>query len=105
MLDETPSQEVVDFLFAQCTTNQTEDMQYDEGDEIDENTIKIYLKFVSGIPTQFDSEALSMLKFYFIVTRSIRPSESIYSLGFCFLTVFFLFKSAFFFYLFTCFLC
>lgn len=98
MLDDTPSQEVVDFVFAQCATNQN-DMQSDEGDEIDENTIKTYLNFVSGIPTQFDGEALSMLKFYFVVTRSIRPSESIYkSLAFCFLSIVFLLKSVFLYY-------
>ncbi|XP_055303515.1 minichromosome maintenance domain-containing protein 2 [Sitodiplosis mosellana] len=73
VLDETPSQEVIDFLFAQCAINQT-DKQNDVGDNIDENTIKAYLNFVSRIPTQFDVEALSMLKFYFIITRSIRPN-------------------------------
>lgn len=77
MLDDMPSQEVIDFLFAQCATNQTHTQHYDDDDEIDENAIKSYLHLVSGITTQFDAEALSLLKFYFVVTRSIRPSESI----------------------------
>ena len=78
MLDETPNQQMIDFLFAQCAANQTDTQHNDDDDEIDENAIKTYLHMVSGIPTQFDAEALSLLKFYFIVTRSIRPSESIW---------------------------
>lgn len=47
----------------------------DDDDAIDESAIKAYLEFVSTIPTVFDDEAFSMLKYYFIVTRAIRPSE------------------------------
>lgn len=49
--------------------------QNDASDEIDDNIIKKYLNFVSGIQSEFEKEALAMLKFYFIVTRSIRPSN------------------------------
>lgn len=76
VLDETPSQDVIDFLFAQCTGNHTELDTNDEF-EIDDNALKAYLSFVSGIPTEFDSEAMAMLKYYFIVTRAIRPSNSV----------------------------
>lgn len=78
MLDEIPSQDVIDFLFAQCSTHRTnaeDDDDNDEGSAIDENAIKTYLNFVSEFPTVFDQEAFTMLKCYFIATRAIRPSN------------------------------
>ncbi|XP_031627022.1 minichromosome maintenance domain-containing protein 2 [Contarinia nasturtii] len=74
VLDEIPSQDVIDFLFAQCSSHQTTAEDDDEGNVIDENAIKTYLNIVSGFPTEFDQEALGMLKYYFIVTRAMRPN-------------------------------
>lgn len=76
MLDDTPSDDVIDFLLAQCSSRRTESAS-DAGaddDGIDDHTMKAYLNFASQIPTEFDEEALAMLKYYFVVTRGTRPS-------------------------------
>lgn len=77
MLDEVPSEDVISSLFAQCASMQTE-CERDEGDEIDDRAMKTYLQFVSKIPTQFEEEAMAMLKYYFIVTRAVRPSNLLF---------------------------
>lgn len=76
MLDETPTQDLIDFMLAKHTTNQPESDSDDEL-EIDDDTMKKYLNFVSSISVEFDNEAMAMLKYYFIVTRAVRPSKSI----------------------------
>lgn len=75
MLDEVPGEDVIDFILAQSSINQA-DTDSDEGGAIDDQVIRTYLDFVSKIPTQFEEEALAMLKYYFIVTRAMRPSNS-----------------------------
>lgn len=78
VLDESPSQQVIDFIFDKYTTKPVQNEQTATNDAehagIDDVAIKTYLNFVSNISTEFDGEALALLKYYFIVTRSIRPS-------------------------------
>lgn len=51
------------------------DSENEADNKIDDNVIKTFLKFVSEIPTEFDDEALAMLKVYFTITRAVRPSK------------------------------
>lgn len=57
------------------------DSENETDNEIDDNVIKTFLKFVSEIPTEFDDEALAMLKVYFTITRAVRPSKCIHYNG------------------------
>lgn len=76
VLDDVPSQKMVDFIFARyCTADSNDHDHGDDDDGLDENVIKAYLEYVSNITTEFDGEAFAMLKYYFIVTRAIRPSK------------------------------
>lgn len=77
VLDDVPSQSTIDFIFAKYCTGSTEnhDDNGDDDDAIDESVIKAYLDFVCTIQTVFDEDAFAMLKYYFIVTRAIRPSK------------------------------
>lgn len=80
VLDESPSQQVIDFIFDKYTTKPVQNEQTApndaEVDGINDDAIEAFLKFVSNISTEFDGEALALLKYYFIVTRSVRPSMS-----------------------------
>lgn len=79
VIDDSPSKEVIDFLFEQCTSSRlvTENVgEVGEDDGIEEDMIRAYLNFVSKIPTEFDEDALAMLKYYFVVTRKVRPSNN-----------------------------
>lgn len=76
-MDETPGQDVIDFILAQASTNGMNSEKDDES-EIDDDSIRSYLNFVSDIPADFEPEALALLKYYFVVTRAIRPSKAFY---------------------------
>lgn len=77
-MDETPQTDVIDFIFAKYSTKHNSSEQNDiedDNNEIDESAIKTLLDLVSGISTEFDPEAFDLLQYYFIVTRSVRPSK------------------------------
>lgn len=79
VLDESPNQTVIDFLFEKYTTksvfNEQSTPEYSNDSKINDNGIKAFLNLISNITTRFDCEALALLKYYFIVTRTIRPSK------------------------------
>lgn len=79
-MDESPGEEVIDFILEQYTTKPVSEEEptvsgNTDDIEIDDSAIRAFLNYVSGISTEFDAEALAMLKYYFIATRTIRPSK------------------------------
>lgn len=73
VLDEIPSENTIKFLLNQSTKNYK---TYDEDDPIiEDDDIKQFLNIVASIQTTFDDDADGLIKSYFIVTRSMRPSN------------------------------
>lgn len=74
ILDEGHSSSIVEFLVNQAKSGYVDEDPID-GLFIEDGDMKEFLNIVSRIEVQMDPEANALLKMYFIVTRSVRPSE------------------------------